>query len=560
MRTPRMSCSDPSRASSRPTRVPRCRSCRRSARPEPRSSRSAAGYVSGFLRGFHIADWLENFRESGITMQPGRCVEFPPFRLDLATHELWRGRERVAVRPKPFALLAYLATNAERLVPRAELVRAVWPDTHVGEGSLRGYVRDLRGLLGDDAEAPHFIETVARLGYRFVASVRGTERRTLDGGSDASAPDTVVGRETELRELEHRLERALNGTRQLVFLAGEPGIGKTTLVDTFISQRVTGRGVWTARGRCVEHFGAGEAYLPVLEAVGDLWRVPDRDQLVSIFARHAPTWLVQMPGLIADAELESVQRRVQGATRERMLREFAEAVEVITAVQPLLLILEDVHWSDDSTIDLLSSLAQRRGTARLLVLCTYRPGEVVSGSHPLAAMKHELQLHGQCEEMTLPSLGMEDVSAFLASRLPGGRLASDLACAIHDATEGNPLFVVNLVDYWMTHGVLAEHDRQWGLDAGLTDGGIGVPDTLRHLIQRQVDRLPSEIRRLLETASVAGGEFSTATVGAVLEEPQERVDEWCEGLAERGLFLRAHGVTHLPDGGIAGRYEFLHAL
>src|SRR5262249_35624557 len=61
-------------------------------------------------------------------------------------------------------------------------------------------------------------------------------------------------------------------------------------------------------------------------------------------------------------------------------------------------------------------------------------------------------------------------------------------------------------------------------------------------------------------ASVAGGEFSTATVGAVLEEPQERVDEWCEGLAERGLFLRAHGVTHLPDGGIAGRYEFLHAL
>ena len=123
-------------------------------------------------------------------MQPGRCVEFPPFRLDLATHELWRGPARVAVRPKPFALLAYLATNAERLVPRAELVRAVWPDTHVGEGSLRGYVRDLRGLLGDDAEAPRFIETVARLGYRFVASVRVAERRTLDGGSDASAPDT----------------------------------------------------------------------------------------------------------------------------------------------------------------------------------------------------------------------------------------------------------------------------------------------------------------------------------------------------------------------------------
>src|SRR5262249_40272856 len=104
-------------------------------------------------------------------MQPDSSVEFPPFRLDLANHELWRGGERLVLRPKPFAVLAYLATHANRLVPHAELTQAVWPDTHVGEGLLRGYVRDIRTVLGDDAARPRFVETVSRLGYRFLAPV-----------------------------------------------------------------------------------------------------------------------------------------------------------------------------------------------------------------------------------------------------------------------------------------------------------------------------------------------------------------------------------------------------
>src|SRR5262245_18939570 len=102
-------------------------------------------------------------------MRSGSSVEFPPFRVDLVNHELWRGEKRLTLRPKPFAVLAYLATHAERLVPRAELVQAVWPDTRVGDGLLRGYVMDVRNVLGDDAAAPRFIETVARLGYRFLA-------------------------------------------------------------------------------------------------------------------------------------------------------------------------------------------------------------------------------------------------------------------------------------------------------------------------------------------------------------------------------------------------------
>src|SRR5262245_57298194 len=403
---------------------------------------------ASIFRGFRVEDWAREISRDQRRMQPGASVELPHLRLDLANHELWRGEERLVLRPKPFAVLAYLATHASRLIPREELAQAVWPDTHVGDGLLRGYVRDVRTALGDDAAAPRFIETVARLGYRFLAPVRRVD--------DVVLPDVLVGtgngalgmvgRAAELGDLARRLALAIAGRRQLVLVTGEPGIGKTTLVDAFLARAVNGD-VWTARGQCVEHFGAAEAYLPVLEALGRLGRLPGGEQVVAILARDAPAWLVQMPGLITDAELETVQRRVQGATRERMLRELAEGVEVLTAERPLLLVLEDLQWSDDSTLDLLSSLAQRREEARLLMLGTYRPADVVAGVHPLASITRELRLHGQCAEVALAALDEPDVSGFLGHRFARHQLAPDLVHAIHQATEGNPLFVVNLVDY-----------------------------------------------------------------------------------------------------------------
>ena len=98
---------------------------------------------------------------------------------------------------------------------------------------------------------------------------------------------------------------------------------------------------------------------------------------MTLLHQHAPTWLVQMPALLDTAELEALQRRTHGATRERMLRELAEALEVITPERPLVLVLEDLHWSDVSTLDLLSMLARRHEPARLLILGTYRPVEVI---------------------------------------------------------------------------------------------------------------------------------------------------------------------------------------
>src|SRR4030095_10417922 len=131
------------------------------------------------------------------------------------------------------------------------------------------------------------------------------------------------------------------------------------------------------RGQCAEHDGAGEPYLPVLDAFGQLSRGPAGPALLAVLRRYAPMWLGALRGLVSEAEQERVQRQVQGATQARMIRELAEALAVLTADTPLVLVLEDLHWSDRATVTCLDYLAQRREPARLLVVGTYRPVETV---------------------------------------------------------------------------------------------------------------------------------------------------------------------------------------
>jgi len=152
----------------------------------------------------------------------------------------------------------------------------------------------------------------------------------------------------------------------------------------------------------------------VLEALGRLCREEAGQEVIALLQHHAPSWLVQMPALLGDTELETLQRKTQGVTRERMLRELAEAVEAMTVERPLVLWLEDLHWSDVSTLDWLAYVARRREAARLLVIGTYRPVEVMTHEHPLKGIKQELQVHGQCEELALDFLSEGAVGEYLS--------------------------------------------------------------------------------------------------------------------------------------------------
>lgn len=215
-------------------------------------------------------------------------IVFPPYRLDLADERLHRGDRALPLTPKAFAVLRFLATRAGHLVTKDEILQTVWRGTHVQDAVLKVAVREIRKALEDPARAPRFIETVHRRGYRFIAAV----------GQPAAGPaggTTFVGRGSELEAMGGFLERALAGERQVVFVTGEAGIGKTTIVELFLEEAAASQHLLTGRGQCVEHSGSGMAYLPLLEALERLCRSDAGGRVLAVLRQHAPTWLAQLP-------------------------------------------------------------------------------------------------------------------------------------------------------------------------------------------------------------------------------------------------------------------------
>src|SRR5229473_5356849 len=263
---------------------------------------------------------------------------------------------------------------------------------------------------------------------------------SVAGTLSTAGAKRIVGREPALAELGGYLTRAQSSERQVVFITGEAGIGKTALADEFERRaRADAPGIRIAHGQCVEGYGGLEAYYPVLEAVGQLCRGPEGESVVRILAKQAPTWLVQFPALVNSKQREMLERQILGATRERMLREIGEALETITSERPLLLVLANLHWADASTVDFISAMARRRAPARLMLIGTYRPAGVKSGEHSLEAVKQDLLVHQLCHESALQPLEEADVAEYLASEAGDGPVPEGLAKLIYRHTEGNPL-------------------------------------------------------------------------------------------------------------------------
>jgi len=508
-------------------------------------------------------------------MPDTRILVFEPFWVDLDNEQLWRGKDVLQLTYKDFSVLRYLVEHPKQLVTRKALLEAVWPETHVVEAVLTVCIHELRQALGDSPRTPQFIQTVRGRGYRFLVPVTVVDKPPARHEADPFAsrtpapslrrsPSTVhrsvplVDREAELAQLYQWFATALRGERQIVFIAGEAGIGKTTLVEALVAQLGTEEALWIGRGQCIDQYGAGEAYLPILEALGRLARAPEGTRLVEILRQQAPSWLVQMPALVPEAERDVLQRTASATTRERMLRELAEAVETLTAERPLVLVLEDLHWSDPSTLAWLAYAARRPDQARLLVLGTYRPVETIVRDNSVRTMTRELLRHGQCAELVLDYLSEEGVAAYLAHRCGGHALPRELARLIHQRTNGNPLFMINVVDDAVRRGMLQEGPEGWELPSGIAAVTLGVPESLRQLIEQHFKQASPKEQEVLAAASVAGSEFFVAAVATGVDQGTEDVEAQCADLARREQFLQARGMEIWPDGTVAGRYRFIH--
>jgi DNA-binding winged helix-turn-helix (wHTH) protein/tetratricopeptide (TPR) repeat protein len=483
-------------------------------------------------------------------------LRFGSFELDEVDARLTRDGKAVPVAPRPFAVLCVLVRKSGTLVTKEALLDAVWGHRFVTDSVLKTTVSALRAALDDDPREPRYIETVSRRGYRFIGSVSGAAALV---GAIAPMPSaavqatpvasSIIGRSDAIERSRSAWQLARAGKRRIVWVAGEPGVGKTTLIEHFMSE--VGE-AYCAHGQCVGH--AGEPYLPVLEAVSTLCR---RDASFAELVRAAaPTWLLQIPWLSTAAEREALRRDVAGSGQVRMLREFGELIERYTEERPLLLVTEDLHWSDAATLQLMDHTARRREPARLLWVASFRLTEVIATDHSLKSLRHELRLHGLSEEIVLDAFSETEVADYVAAKLP--RLGADetFVQALHARTEGLPLFVADVVNDLVTHGDVTQEGES---SARSRLESMPIPENLAGVIEQYMERLTPEERVLLEAASVCGVVFRLNTLAEVLESDLAKVARTCLELVRQQRWLVdvplevAGSTSHT-------RYAFRHAL
>jgi predicted ATPase len=231
-------------------------------------------------------------------------------------------------------------------------------------------------------------------------------------------------------------------------------------------------------------------YLPVLEALGRLCQGPAGPTVLAQLWQWAPTWLAQFSGVVDAAEQARLQRRTLGTTRERLLRELAEALEALTQAQLGVVVLEDLHWSDPSTVEVLTMLARRREAARLLILGTYRPVELILRTHPLKPAMAELHLHGHCTELALPYLEAAAVAAYVAHHFPAP-VVEPVAAVIYQRTAGYPLFMVHLMAY-LAQQAGRETSAGEALAARVAAVADTIPTGVQQLIELQLAQLHAD--------------------------------------------------------------------
>ena len=494
-------------------------------------------------------------------------TDFPPFRLDRENRCVWARHVsgtncRLTLPPRAYDMLQYLVDHAGRLITHDEFLDALWQNVHVQPDALKTHIQIIRKALGDDSVRPTFIETHRGRGYRFIAPLL-TRSSSSPRQTDPNSQDRFVGRRPQLHRLKDLFDEVQIGASHIVFVTGESGIGKTTLVEQFLDLIGNDATVLKSLGRCVEGYGGIEPFYPVLDALTRLIRSEAGPTVAHTLMSVAPSWASQMSGSIPQQYRAKLQHPAIGTAKAPMLREICEFFEALSVQRSLVLVFENLHWADYSTVDMLSSLARRHSPARLMVIGTYQPEEIEVTRHPLGQLSSNLRLQRLCHHIALEPLTEAAITEYLARRTPSDHRHGEtqgFAQRMHEQSGGNPLFLIAILDHLAERGIATSTPDGWTFRLSPSELPLEVPFMLNQVIERRVQRLTAMQQRALEGASVSGLVFSAITAAPAADMSAEEFEDICETLCRQESFIRRE-PTSTPNGDLpAQTYAFRHTI
>jgi len=471
---------------------------------------------------------------------------FGSFELDTSRHELRRAGVRVEVEPKAFAVLSLLLENSDRVVSKAELRDAIWPDEAVTEGVLTRSIWAARKAVEDDGNRQEVIRTLHRRGYRFVAALiaeppSGVGRFVAPTPTPGSAPEhpgAFVGRRAEIRALDDWLDQAMLGRPQIVVIRGEAGVGKTRLLQEF-GVLATRRGARLLEGRVPQDSGV-PPYWPWRELLRSTLEAADRREL----AEQVGDGLAVLSEIFPELRTLSVCGTPAGSGSEaperlEIYRGIARLLGRLSQSAPLVLLLEDVHWADPSSLMLLRFLQSGFGNARVLIAATFRTFDL-HDEDPRAALHRSIVAHPDCGLVDLDGFEREDC-ARLAELVAGRSLSEAWIEDLCVRSDGLPLVMVELIRFHESCGDLSKPPARTR----------NTPTRSLATLDRRLDRLSTACLDLLTCAATFGRGFRVDLLARVSPEPEESL------LRLLSEAEHAHIIEALVE---LGGYQFRHAL
>lgn len=384
---------------------------------------------------------------------------------------------------------------------------------------------------------------------RYAASFASAAPKPPKAIPASSVNRTSVGRERERSRIEEGFTAACSGRATILAISGDPGLGKTTIAEEFLSDlEASGVPAWIARGCCPERSSSADALAPVFECLEGLTRGESRAEAAQCLKEAAPTWFaLAAPGGLAPKEL----------SQERMRREFVRLFETLSAIRPLVVFLDDLHWADASTCGLLAYLGSRMNDLRVLILVTYRPLELLP-QHPFLPVRLSFGRSGVYGEIRLKGLTLADIESYLALRFSGNRFSPDFARVVLERTEGSPLFLSDMMSFLLDKRVLVEEDRHWRVAQDNAEIRKAIPTGSESMIRLQLGRLSPLDRKILQCAAVQGVEFDSEAICRALSLGAVDVEERLQEIEQVYGFVRSMGERKFPGQVFSVRYRFAH--